>query len=74
MLVIALAALYGVVGVGCIVWPRRLQRLAQRWTVDEEARHPALVEFIGSNNYVVMLRVVGVIAASASIALLTSMH
>lgn len=64
------AMFYGGIGLTFIVWPRQLQKFALRQSLGLERKYPALINLIGSWQYVVFLRAVGLASASAALLLL----
>jgi len=68
-----LITIYSGVGVTCLVWPQRLQKMALRQSLGVERTHPRLIILIGSWKYIFFLRAVGVVSVTAALLLLSGM-
>lgn len=67
--IVALIVMYTVAGTAFIVWPASLQRLILRLDHGETGRFSRLAGVIRSPKYIVLLRVVGVLSATAALTL-----
>jgi hypothetical protein len=68
-ILILLAGVYGAAAFVCLVLPRRLQRMAAGADFNAEGRYGLIIR---SWKYILVLRVIGLIYASASLLLLFS--
>lgn len=69
MLLTLIAALYGVIGTVCLMWPEWLQAVAIRKSEAAKVRHSFVTRLIGSPHYVLYLQIVGAVSASAAVAI-----
>jgi hypothetical protein len=69
MLLTVIAALYGVIGTVCLMWPEWLQAVAIRKSEAARVRHAFVTRLIGSPHYVLYLQIVGAVSASAAVAI-----
>jgi hypothetical protein len=64
-----IAALYGVIGTVCLMWPEWLQAVAIRKSEAAKVRHAFVTRLLGSPHYVLYLQIVGAVSASAAVAI-----
>jgi hypothetical protein len=69
MLLTVIAALYGLIGTVCLMWPEWLQALAIRKSEAAKVRHAFVTRLLGSPHYVLYLQIVGAVSASAAVAI-----
>jgi hypothetical protein len=69
ILLTVIAALYGVIGTVCLMWPEWLQALAIRKSEAAKVRHAFVTRLLGSPHYVLYLQIVGAVSASAAVAI-----
>jgi hypothetical protein len=69
MLLTVIAALYGVIGTVCLMWPEWLQAVAIRKSEAARVRHAFVTRLIGSPHDVLYLQIVGAVSASAAVAI-----
>jgi hypothetical protein len=69
ILLTVIAALYGVIGTVCLMWPEWLQAVAIRKSEAAKVRHAFVTRLLGSPHYVLYLQIVGAVSASAAVAI-----
>lgn len=69
MILTIIAALYGVIGTVCLMWPEWLQAVAIRKSEAAKVRHAFVTRLLGSPHYVLYLQIVGAVSASAAVAI-----
>jgi hypothetical protein len=68
-LLAVIAAIYGVIGTICLMWPEWLQAVAIRKSEAAKVRHAFVTRLVGSPHYVLYLQIVGAVSASAAVAI-----
>ena len=69
VLLSAIALVYTVIAVACMMWPERLEVYALGRIAKAEGRHRFATWLIGSPNYRIWIQAVGAISASAAVAI-----
>lgn len=69
---ILLASFYTLAGAVFLLWPRQVQALVLSQSTNVREGYEGLLNFVRSRRYIWMLRVVGVLSATAAILLVAS--
>ena len=69
ILLSTLTLIYAVVGVVCLIWPEHLQQIAIQRS-GTQGKYRTVLNLIRSPRYLLFLRFVGALSASAAVALL----
>jgi hypothetical protein len=69
ILLSTLTLIYAIVALVCLLWPEHLQQIAIQWSGDQ-GKYRTVLNVIRSPRYLLFLRFVGALSASAAVALL----
>jgi hypothetical protein len=69
VLLSAIALIYAVIAIPCMMWPERLEVYALGRVAKDGGRHSFATWLVGSPNYSLWVQAVGAISASAAVAI-----
>ena len=69
ILLSTLTLIYAAVALVCLLWPEQLQQIAIQWS-GTQGKYRTVLNLIRSPRYLLFLRFVGALSASAAVALL----
>jgi len=69
ILLSTLTLIYAIVALVCLLWPEQLQQIALQWS-GTQGKYRAVLNLIRSPHYLLFLRFIGALSASAAVALL----
>jgi hypothetical protein len=69
ILLSTLALIYAIVALVCLIWPEHLQQIAIQRS-GNQGKYRAVLNLIRSPHYLLFLRLIGALSASAAVALL----
>ncbi len=69
ILLSTLTLIYAIVALVCLLWPEQLQQIAIQWS-GTESKYKMMLNVIRSPRYLLFLRLIGALSASAAVALL----